>query len=371
VIRFLRFQVIINSLQSATPKRILVPRGVRGALAQESEQGDPFEDYIHGAGLGNFFDAHPELKDVARKAFQTHPLIARAEVQLQDEWHGHLLKHREWLAEVGHQGAAAYDRVLITLASGAIALSITFLEKFSTPGIPGTLLLAWGAMLVSIVLTVASMATSRALVRAEVAAVDNLIKNPPSYLEKPQRDERLPKRSKHLDRTTTTLSVLASLAFVAGLLGLMFFAASRREVADGREAEAAAATEGEDGLRAPSASSAAGAEGEEGLRAAASSSAAAQAPTGEAGEVVGREKEDSGAERATTPGEVSHGSEEAASEAAVGEAAAEAAREAGPRAPADSAAPTTSPPAGEAGEVVERGKEDDGKGEGATPRTAP
>lgn len=157
-------------------------------------QPDPFEDYIDAAGLREFFDAHPELKAEARKAAEADPRIARAEVQLRDEWHERLMKHREWLAEVGHQAAAAFDRTLIALSSGGIALSITFLDLLRPVAeIPGPLRLAWVALVASILLTVLSMATSRWLVHNEVAAVDDLIKNPPSFLEKPKRDQRLPK----------------------------------------------------------------------------------------------------------------------------------------------------------------------------------
>jgi hypothetical protein len=244
---------------------------------------DPVEEAIDTAGLRSFIESRPDFKDVIRKAIEAHPLLAQTEVRLQEEWHGHLWKHREWLTNLTYQGAAAFDRTLIALASGGIALSITFLNVFGpSPAITPTLLTAWIALVASILLTVLSMATSRWSVHAEIAAVDDLIKHPISLLEKPKRNEALPRRAQWLAWTTIALSVAAGVAFVAGLIALICFAAEPGEGSDARAATGPEAAE----AQAAEPSAAPAAEGEAGLRAAASSAAPAAAPAAaEAGAV--------------------------------------------------------------------------------------
>jgi hypothetical protein len=238
-------------------------------VSDQPPQRDPFEDWIDAEGVRDVFELHPELKDVARKYAEADPRVAQAEAALRDEWHAYLMKHREWLAEVSHQGAAAFDRTLIALSSGAIALSITFLNVLGPVAeIPRSLVLAWVALVASILLTVASMATSRWLVQNEIAAVDDFLKNPPSYLEEQKLDEKLRRRSKRLERTTIWLSGFAGLVFVTGVLALIFFAINAREGVNGkRESAAATAEEGRRGLRAPAASAAEEGQRKEGIRA--------------------------------------------------------------------------------------------------------
>lgn len=84
-------------------------------------------------------------------------------------------KERERLNSASLEAGGRYDRIVITLGGGALALSLTFIEKIAPSPCLGTiwiLIVAWSSLLVCVVLQLLALASSQDAVRLQIERLD-------------------------------------------------------------------------------------------------------------------------------------------------------------------------------------------------------
>jgi len=86
------------------------------------------------------------------------------------EMYAHYLTQREQLADQAFKTTERHDQWILTLSGGALAISLTLLEKIVTHPKPGTvnlLIFSWGFLIISLIFAFLAIRTSReALYRA-------------------------------------------------------------------------------------------------------------------------------------------------------------------------------------------------------------
>jgi len=113
--------------------------------------------------------------------------------------------HWQALAATALSGSQDYDRAILTLSSGALALSATFLHDIARNVASASLDLltaSWVALIAAIISIVASFQTSQLATRQEM----------------------LNKDSKYAFRATVVLNVLGGLGFIGGMVLFARFA---------------------------------------------------------------------------------------------------------------------------------------------------
>jgi hypothetical protein len=111
-----------------------------------------------------------------------------------------------------------YDQTILTFSSGAIALSLTFVEKFApVPTCPCLLYLAWGGFGLAILSVVSSFIVSQRAFQNEIDWIDETWAA--------VRDDKEPptERANRYSTLTEALNVLSGLAFVVAFLFLTLF----------------------------------------------------------------------------------------------------------------------------------------------------
>jgi hypothetical protein len=86
-----------------------------------------------------------------------------------------LKKYRDWLIQADHDASRDYDAAVLTLATGTLALSVTFAHDIApSPVGCSTALLgaAWFALTVSLVTVLWSLITSQASLRKTIDDID-------------------------------------------------------------------------------------------------------------------------------------------------------------------------------------------------------
>jgi heme exporter protein D len=117
--------------------------------------------------------------------------------------------YREMLVAAHQKSSESYDKALMTLAGGALALSITFLHDIAPkPVHKGWLAWSWALLALSLLLTVASFLLSQKAILREIA----------------KRDAHDASPANRWTRGTTTLNVLSGLLFILGVSCLVRFA---------------------------------------------------------------------------------------------------------------------------------------------------
>ena len=89
------------------------------------------------------------------------------------------LKHRQQLYDLAIDQTNRFDRLIVTLSGGALALSITFINEIApVPERGSTLWLAlgWGALISSVLATLISHQTSQSDMFFEIRRLDELYK---------------------------------------------------------------------------------------------------------------------------------------------------------------------------------------------------
>jgi hypothetical protein len=74
-----------------------------------------------------------------------------------------LRAYRDWLVQADHKASEAYDKAVMTLSGGALAISITFIHDIAPSPLATTiyrLIFAWGAFGLSITAILISQLTS-------------------------------------------------------------------------------------------------------------------------------------------------------------------------------------------------------------------
>lgn len=124
-----------------------------------------------------------------------------------------LQAYRNWLVESDRASSDAYDKAVMTLSGGALAISLTFVKdvvKTPQPETVDLLAYAWSCLAVSIVAILISMLTSQWALRRAIQQVDQ----GKIYQQKP---------GSWLAIITMILSTSAGAAFVGGIFFLARF----------------------------------------------------------------------------------------------------------------------------------------------------
>jgi hypothetical protein len=133
--------------------------------------------------------------------------------------------HRDWLNQAHHTASQDFDKAVMTLAGGALALSITFIHEIAPhPKHHGWLAASWSALALSLLLVFVSFLASQQVLLTELANCDDAIKR---ALAKERGEPDPPPLVPKTDLAgpmTTWLNYLAGGTFIAGVLLLVRFA---------------------------------------------------------------------------------------------------------------------------------------------------
>ena len=125
------------------------------------------------------------------------------------------LQHRMYLIKERGDSEQSLDKALLTLSSGALAFSLTFVqEAFDPVAFPHFLALAWGCFGISVVLTLGSFLISRNSFERAIQILDDQF----------EHDSWDCEHSNWWSSATTVLNVGSITMFVLALVLLLFFA---------------------------------------------------------------------------------------------------------------------------------------------------
>lgn len=136
----------------------------------------------------------------------------------EDPDHKAYLQERQSNIDAEHSEAATFDKWLITLSSGAFALSIAFFKDIAqgTPrvGTEKLIMGAWALLLLSIFCTMTSLLASQAAFRRYREILDHRYSN--------DTDEK-PNESNPWDTVVLVLNVFAMIGFLMGATLMALF----------------------------------------------------------------------------------------------------------------------------------------------------
>jgi hypothetical protein len=117
--------------------------------------------------------------------------------------------YRQWLVEAHQRSSDAYDKAVMTLAAGALGISLAFVHQVAPrPTHKNWLAVSWVLLAVSLLLIFMSFWTSQQ-----------------TYLREIKKRDKLPVSRRDVPGwATTTLNVMSGLVFIAGVLCLVRFA---------------------------------------------------------------------------------------------------------------------------------------------------
>lgn len=120
--------------------------------------------------------------------------------------------YRQLLVELEQKALASYDKTLITLSGGALAVSIAFLKDVlsaASPVCPRLAALAWGLWCASLTFTLISLYSGALALRRAIEQVDS------GQVDAPLGGA--------FDKLTATLNTLSGAAFVVGTGCFVYF----------------------------------------------------------------------------------------------------------------------------------------------------
>lgn len=118
--------------------------------------------------------------------------------------------YRSWLVEAHHASVQAYDKAVMTLAGGALGISIAFVRDLAPqPRLEWALATTWALLATSLFLIFVSFATSQQTLLREIEKIDGATSAGPREIAGP---------------LTEWLNWSAGGAFVSGLGFLVAFA---------------------------------------------------------------------------------------------------------------------------------------------------
>jgi len=154
-----------------------------------------------------------------------------------------LAEYRQHLVEAGQKASSAYDKAVMTLAGGALAVSFAFVKDVvggsPAPGTIWRLGAGWLSLGVSLVAILISMLTSQWALRRAIEQVD-------------AKKIRSEEPGAWYSRATSGLNIAAGLGLVVGVGFLLWFAGGNLNRLTGKPADslpAAAALPSLQGLR--------------------------------------------------------------------------------------------------------------------------
>jgi len=124
-------------------------------------------------------------------------------------------EERRLLIEGERIGSQQFDRAILNLSAGALALSITFLERVLQQPWQHTRVLAaaWVGFCTAIIFTLSSFLTSQSAHRKQLEILEGLLAGEESVLQR-----------NSLAVWTQCLNIAAAVAFVTGTIVLLVFA---------------------------------------------------------------------------------------------------------------------------------------------------
>ena len=122
------------------------------------------------------------------------------------------VEQNRFLAQLEAEAYKSFDAALLAISSGAIALSVAFVEKFSFSIFLYLLIFAWFLWLASIFLQLGSYIASQKAMREEQ-----------TILGEQYKDYEKPARKNPYSGVSTTLNILALSVFAAGAISFLLF----------------------------------------------------------------------------------------------------------------------------------------------------
>lgn len=130
------------------------------------------------------------------------------------------LDHRKSLIALGNDQLKEYDKAILTLSAGALALSITFVKEIAggraTAVALPYIVSSWAFFTVAIILNVISYYLSWKDTTVEVRRIDECMIDGKAYLYK----------RNHYSTVTSGLNVLAFISFICGIISVGIFSYS-------------------------------------------------------------------------------------------------------------------------------------------------
>ena len=85
-----------------------------------------------------------------------------------------LLDHRNLLIDADRESARSFDKAMITLPAGALALTITFIDKISpNPTDTWLLYIVWSSFVLSLLSILISFLTSQSAIKTDIEKLDD------------------------------------------------------------------------------------------------------------------------------------------------------------------------------------------------------
>lgn len=126
-----------------------------------------------------------------------------------DDYEKDLKNYRNKLQELEVQSSASYDKAILTLSGGAIALSLTFVKSFTNITSTCLLSISWILWTISIVCMLSSFVTSQFSIRKAINHIDD------------EKDEE--KIFNTLHYVTLSLNIISGISFIVGTFLFLTF----------------------------------------------------------------------------------------------------------------------------------------------------
>lgn len=125
------------------------------------------------------------------------------------------LDERKLLVDAERESARSFDKAMLTLSSGALALSITFIRQIApVPRSEAYLYFAWGGFILALLCTLVSLLSSQSTLRKQREILDSKNRGQPTASE----------QKNVMSGVTNFLNWFSILSFIVGVLWLTAFA---------------------------------------------------------------------------------------------------------------------------------------------------
>lgn len=160
--------------------------------------------------------------------------IAEREYDYRKQRYDSYVKERDGLRDASLQISERYDKWMLVLSGGALALSLTFIEKIAPQPRPWSfaiLLIAWVLLIVSVVLELQALATSQRALTEQVTLLDKEYQSFLNSLSDPDRVASVESigtsvaAENEFAAKTRILNAWSLRAFIAGIVFLCIFSA--------------------------------------------------------------------------------------------------------------------------------------------------
>ena len=131
--------------------------------------------------------------------------------------YGVYLEERKLLLQAEKEGIQQFDKAILTLAAGALAISITFIDQIAPHPKSETIYFlvgGWVAFIISLIVTLASFLTSQKACSKQIAILEH------DYFESASEPNN---QKNNLAIWTSRLNIASIVAFVIGVILLASF----------------------------------------------------------------------------------------------------------------------------------------------------